>query len=185
MPKHAEIRELPDDELVALLDSDKEELFNLRFQAATGKIASPVIAPYNTSGSRSASFGQQIVPSSGFTLTCRKYSTSCNGAKTPKNLIIFAISTVPSTPSSKRKYKRYSCKGFTAIISFNILLILIRFLIPTRNNHPRACGCLRGSRWRIRCASAQKANSQGSDGQHNQQPGSDYHTVGQATKRRG
>jgi len=42
MPKHAEIRELPDDELVALLDSDKEELFNLRFQAATGQLDNPM-----------------------------------------------------------------------------------------------------------------------------------------------
>ena len=42
MPKHAEIRELPDDELVALLDSDKEELFNLRFQLATGQLDNPM-----------------------------------------------------------------------------------------------------------------------------------------------
>ena len=38
----AEIRELPDDELHARLDSSKEELFNLRFQLATGQIDNPM-----------------------------------------------------------------------------------------------------------------------------------------------
>ena len=38
--KAAELRELPDDELVARIESSKEELFNLRFQAATGQLES-------------------------------------------------------------------------------------------------------------------------------------------------
>jgi len=36
--KAAELRELPEDELVARMDSAKEELFNLRFQLATGAL---------------------------------------------------------------------------------------------------------------------------------------------------
>jgi large subunit ribosomal protein L29 len=36
--KAAELRELPDDELLARIDSSKEELFNLRFQLATGQL---------------------------------------------------------------------------------------------------------------------------------------------------
>ena len=36
----AELRELPDDELVTKLREAKEELFNLRFQAATGQLES-------------------------------------------------------------------------------------------------------------------------------------------------
>ena len=36
--KAAELRELPDDELVARIESSKEELFNLRFQLATGQL---------------------------------------------------------------------------------------------------------------------------------------------------
>jgi large subunit ribosomal protein L29 len=36
--KAAELRELPDDELVARMESAKEELFNLRFQLATGQL---------------------------------------------------------------------------------------------------------------------------------------------------
>jgi len=36
--KAAELRELPDDELIARIDSSKEELFNLRFQLATGQL---------------------------------------------------------------------------------------------------------------------------------------------------
>jgi len=32
------LRELPDDELIARIDSSKEELFNLRFQLATGQL---------------------------------------------------------------------------------------------------------------------------------------------------
>jgi len=36
--KAAELRELPDDELYVRVDSAKEELFNLRFQLATGQL---------------------------------------------------------------------------------------------------------------------------------------------------
>ena len=39
--KAAELRELPDDELLARIDSAKEELFNLRFQLATGQLDNP------------------------------------------------------------------------------------------------------------------------------------------------
>ena len=39
--KTAELRELPDEELVARIESAKEELFNLRFQLATGQLDSP------------------------------------------------------------------------------------------------------------------------------------------------
>ncbi len=39
--KAAELRELPDDELVARVDNAKEELFNLRFQQATGQLDNP------------------------------------------------------------------------------------------------------------------------------------------------
>ena len=38
----AELRELPQDELHARLDSSKEELFNLRFQLATGQLDNPM-----------------------------------------------------------------------------------------------------------------------------------------------
>jgi large subunit ribosomal protein L29 len=42
MPSKAqELRELPDDELNARIDSAKEELFNLRFQLATGQLDNP------------------------------------------------------------------------------------------------------------------------------------------------
>jgi len=34
----AELRELPDEELLARLEANKEELFNLRFQMATGQL---------------------------------------------------------------------------------------------------------------------------------------------------
>jgi large subunit ribosomal protein L29 len=37
-----ELRELPEDELHARLDSAKEELFNLRFQLATGQLDNPM-----------------------------------------------------------------------------------------------------------------------------------------------
>ncbi len=37
-----ELRELPLDELHARLDSSKEELFNLRFQLATGQLDNPM-----------------------------------------------------------------------------------------------------------------------------------------------
>ena len=36
--KTAELRELPDEELMARIESAKEELFNLRFQLATGQL---------------------------------------------------------------------------------------------------------------------------------------------------
>ena len=39
--KAAELRELPDDELLARVDAAKEELFNLRFQLATGQLDNP------------------------------------------------------------------------------------------------------------------------------------------------
>jgi large subunit ribosomal protein L29 len=39
MPSKAvELRELPDEELLSRIDSAKEELFNLRFQLATGAL---------------------------------------------------------------------------------------------------------------------------------------------------
>ena len=38
--KAAELREMPDDELLARLEGLKEELFNLRFQSATGQLES-------------------------------------------------------------------------------------------------------------------------------------------------
>jgi len=42
MPSRAaELRELPDDELVVRMDAAKEELFNLRFQLATGQLDNP------------------------------------------------------------------------------------------------------------------------------------------------
>ena len=39
--KAAELRDLPADELHARIDSAKEELFNLRFQLATGQLDNP------------------------------------------------------------------------------------------------------------------------------------------------
>jgi len=39
--KAAELRDLPDDELVVRMDAGKEELFNLRFQLATGQLDNP------------------------------------------------------------------------------------------------------------------------------------------------
>ncbi len=42
MPSKAtELRELPDEELLARIDSAKEELFNLRFQLATRQLDNP------------------------------------------------------------------------------------------------------------------------------------------------
>ena len=41
MAKVKELRELPDDELLNQLESSKEELFNLRFQLATGQLDNP------------------------------------------------------------------------------------------------------------------------------------------------
>ena len=40
--KTAELREMPDDELLARLEGLKEELFNLRFQSATGQLDNPM-----------------------------------------------------------------------------------------------------------------------------------------------
>ena len=39
--KAAELRELPDEELLARIEGAKEELFNLRFQLATGQLDNP------------------------------------------------------------------------------------------------------------------------------------------------
>jgi large subunit ribosomal protein L29 len=38
----AELRDLRDEELVERLESNKEELFNLRFQLATGQLDNPM-----------------------------------------------------------------------------------------------------------------------------------------------
>jgi large subunit ribosomal protein L29 len=40
--KPAELRELPDEELLARLEANKEELFNLRFQMVTGQLDNPM-----------------------------------------------------------------------------------------------------------------------------------------------
>ena len=40
--KTAELRELPDEELLARLETNKEELFNLRFQSVTGQLDNPM-----------------------------------------------------------------------------------------------------------------------------------------------
>lgn len=42
MTRPAELRELPDEELRARLDAAKEELFNSRFQLATGQLDNPM-----------------------------------------------------------------------------------------------------------------------------------------------
>jgi large subunit ribosomal protein L29 len=42
MGKATELRDLPDEELLARLESAKEELFNLRFQFATGQLDNPM-----------------------------------------------------------------------------------------------------------------------------------------------
>jgi large subunit ribosomal protein L29 len=39
--KAAELRDLPVDELMARMEAGKEELFNLRFQLATGQLDNP------------------------------------------------------------------------------------------------------------------------------------------------
>jgi large subunit ribosomal protein L29 len=41
MARVKELRELPDNELLQRLESSKEELFNLRFQLATGQLDNP------------------------------------------------------------------------------------------------------------------------------------------------
>jgi large subunit ribosomal protein L29 len=40
--KATELRELPDEELLIRLEGQKEELFNLRFQMATGQLDNPM-----------------------------------------------------------------------------------------------------------------------------------------------
>jgi len=40
--KVVELRDLPDEELIERLESNKEELFNLRFQLATGQLDNPM-----------------------------------------------------------------------------------------------------------------------------------------------
>ena len=40
--KAAELRDLPDEELLVRLELSKEELFNLRFQSATGQLDNPM-----------------------------------------------------------------------------------------------------------------------------------------------
>jgi large subunit ribosomal protein L29 len=40
--KAIELRDLPDEELLSRLEGQKEELFNLRFQAATGQLDNPM-----------------------------------------------------------------------------------------------------------------------------------------------
>jgi len=40
--KPAELRDLPDEELRSRLEAAKEELFNLRFQLATGQLDNPM-----------------------------------------------------------------------------------------------------------------------------------------------
>jgi large subunit ribosomal protein L29 len=42
MVRTAELRDLPDEELLERLESFKEELFNLRFQFATGQLDNPM-----------------------------------------------------------------------------------------------------------------------------------------------
>jgi len=42
MAKIQELRDLGDMELIERLESDKEELFNLRFQLATGQLDNPM-----------------------------------------------------------------------------------------------------------------------------------------------
>jgi large subunit ribosomal protein L29 len=40
--RSAELLEMPDEELLARLEANKEELFNLRFQMATGQLDNPM-----------------------------------------------------------------------------------------------------------------------------------------------
>ncbi len=42
MTRPTELRELPDEELLSRLEASKEELFNLRFQLATGQLDNPM-----------------------------------------------------------------------------------------------------------------------------------------------
>ena len=41
-PRASELRELPEEELLSQVESHKEELFNLRFQFATGQLDNPM-----------------------------------------------------------------------------------------------------------------------------------------------
>ncbi|CAM5679470.1 Large ribosomal subunit protein uL29 OS=Streptomyces albaduncus OX=68172 GN=rpmC PE=3 SV=1 [Streptomyces griseoloalbus] len=50
--KASELRELGNEELLAKLREAKEELFNLRFQAATGQLAEPRSAQGRPQGHR-------------------------------------------------------------------------------------------------------------------------------------
>ena len=43
MTRPAEFRDLSDEDLAARLDASKEELFNLRFQLATGQLDNPMM----------------------------------------------------------------------------------------------------------------------------------------------
>ena len=54
MAEAAELREMPDDELLIRLEAAKEELFNLRFQFATSQLDNPrrIIRPDYTFSSR-------------------------------------------------------------------------------------------------------------------------------------
>ena len=42
MTRPADLRDLPDEELMSRLEAAKEELFNLRFQLATGQLDNPM-----------------------------------------------------------------------------------------------------------------------------------------------
>ena len=42
MARPGELRDLPEDELRSRLEASKEELFNLRFQLATGQLDNPM-----------------------------------------------------------------------------------------------------------------------------------------------
>ena len=42
MARPAELRDLPEEELRSRLEASKEELFNLRFQLATGQLDNPM-----------------------------------------------------------------------------------------------------------------------------------------------
>ena len=70
--KVGDLRELADDDLAAKLSEAKEELFNLRFQAATGQLESHGrlrVGPYATS------------PAS--TRSCASASSASSTSKTP------------------------------------------------------------------------------------------------------
>jgi ribosomal protein L29 len=58
-----ELRDLGDEELFERLESDKEELFNLRFQSRRGELTNPMRMA--TSGTRSRSSRSERARSSG------------------------------------------------------------------------------------------------------------------------